>query len=295
MDAAGIRRSRTARVLLHRRERRQEPAALHPGTRAAAAPTIRRRRRGDARRDRVARSPRRAGRQVAPTDRRGSGRSHHHRSALTRRRAQRVPGPRRGRAGSGLDWQSSALHRLRIPPAHARGGLACRPPRPRRGALPDRSRRRERATVVAIQSLHEQAQRFVVGALLKETFQQYVVVVEERRRRPRIARSLGLALLGILLILYVDFKSIAADAAGRGDDPVRPDRRASWRSGSSAKAISIGSLVGLGHRAWHRGPKRHHARQSLPASSRRRRRAVWFAARDSRGAGTPACRSRRPP
>ena len=62
-------------------------------------------------------------------------------------------------------------HRVRLPPAHARGGLACGPPRPRRG-----SRRIDRAaanvTVVAIQSLHEQAQRFVVGALLKETFQQ---------------------------------------------------------------------------------------------------------------------------
>ena len=85
--------------------------------------------------------------------------------------------------------RSSSIPTRASPTRRGRVGCSSRPsrrscggctPRPRRGSAtscaPDESRRIDRAaanvTVVAIQSLHEQAQRFVVGALLKETFQQ---------------------------------------------------------------------------------------------------------------------------
>ena len=49
-----------SQFLLHRRERREEPDPVHPRARPAAAPAVRRRRRGQAGRGRAARSARRS-------------------------------------------------------------------------------------------------------------------------------------------------------------------------------------------------------------------------------------------
>ena len=65
-----------------------------------------------------------------------------------------------------------AEHRLGVHAAAARRVVAPGAPRARRARRRRIDRGAATVTVVAIQSLHEQAQRFVVGALLNETFRE---------------------------------------------------------------------------------------------------------------------------
>ena len=174
VDAARVHRRRPAAVLLHRRQRRQEPAPLHPGARAVTAQAVRGERRGPAGRGRVARPVADPGRALGRAGgRRRPRRADHRGPRVARDRARGLPrARRRQRARPRLDRARDAEHGLGVHAAAARRGSS------RLGHLvrAGESRRIDRGaatvTVVAIQSLHEQAQRFVVGALLNETFRE---------------------------------------------------------------------------------------------------------------------------
>ena len=94
---------------------------------------------------------------------------------------------------------------------------------------------------------------------------------EESRRR---LMALGaLSLLGILLIIHADFRSVRLTAPGRLDFTLRLDRRRGrCRPGRRRSLARLTCRVR--HRVRYRSPQRHHARQPLPPPRARGRRAV---------------------
>ena len=134
LDAARVHRRGPARVLLHRRERRAQPAPVHPRARAAAAPTMGRRRRRHAGRGRAPR-PRAGARRAAWSrdDRIPAAQAERRDRRPARRSSRRSKVPRaRGRLGGRrrLDGAGPARDGRGVPPPAPRGVGAARASRP---------------------------------------------------------------------------------------------------------------------------------------------------------------------
>ena len=116
LDAARVRRRGLPPVPVHRRQRCEESDPVHPRARPVATEAVRRRRGGDAGRDRSKRPTRRARWALARTTGPGAGRrTDRHRPAVVRGRVERVPGAaRRLGAGLDLDEQGAAGHDLGV-------------------------------------------------------------------------------------------------------------------------------------------------------------------------------------